>query len=122
MDSLSALHPVVLKKLFSPPFEYSAKGLTFNSHPREAVADLKQGLFPKRRISAPQQGLVADAAASLWHHRQSIDEERRTDCGSQRRALERAGRPSAGSSAARAETGAEIFAGECGGERRNTQP
>lgn len=52
MDSIPDLHPIVLNHISSPPFEYSPRGLTFKSHRREAIDDLKRWLFPKRKNSA----------------------------------------------------------------------
>ncbi|KAG0583921.1 hypothetical protein KC19_3G172000 [Ceratodon purpureus] len=52
MDSLPALHPIVLDHISSRPFKYSPKGLTFNGYPREDIADLKRDLFPKRKNAA----------------------------------------------------------------------
>ena len=53
MDPLPPLHPIVLKHISSPPFEYSPQGLTFKGHLRESIAGLKRWLFPKRKNAAP---------------------------------------------------------------------
>lgn len=52
MDPLPALHPIVLRHISSPPFEYSPRGLTFKGHPRESIADLKKWLFRKLKHAA----------------------------------------------------------------------
>jgi hypothetical protein len=68
MDPLPALHPIVLRNISSPPFEYSPRGLTFKGHPRESIADLKQWLFPKRKNAAPPNKIKDWWLAQLHLH------------------------------------------------------
>lgn len=54
MDPLPALHPIVLRHIASPPFEYSPSGLTFKGHARASVPDLKKWLFPRKNARGKQ--------------------------------------------------------------------
>lgn len=54
MEPLPALHPIVLKLIASPPFEYSPNGLTFKGHARASVPDLKKWLFPRKNARGKQ--------------------------------------------------------------------